>query len=145
MITLGVQVYEIVRPLHPATVHNIMQQIPNLNINDLQKLDEKILHSNPLTNTTNQSSTASATTQPAAFATRSNKIDKTRKDLFKKITSHLIGRNVLANLFRHTPVISDLRPLNNNNKQNKNTNLLETAGHETGLQMQHLFRNEVPR
>jgi exportin-5 len=142
-------VYEIVRPMHPAIVLNIMQQIPNLNINDLQKLDEKILHSNPLTNTTNQASAnaASGTTQPAANQNRqSNKIDKTRKDLFKKITSHLMGRNVLANLFRNPPpVINDLRPLNNNNKQKKNTNLLESAEPETGVQMQHLFRNNVPR
>lgn len=140
MITLGVQVYEIVRPLHPATVLNIMQQIPNLNITDLQKLDEKILNSNPLTNTTNQA----GTTTQLPTANRSNKIDKTRKDLFKKITSHLIGRNVLAHLFRNPPVMTDLRPINNNNKQNKNTNLLETAD-STGLQMHNLFRNEVPR
>lgn len=136
MITLGVQVYEIIRPLHPAVVANIMQQIPNLNINDLQKLDEKILHSNPLTNATNQG---------AAAPTRSTKIDKTRKDLFKKITSHLVGQNVLAKLFRNPPVITDLHPLNNNSK-NKNPNLLD-VGHEagTGVQMQQLFQSEPPR
>lgn len=144
---MGVQVYEIVRPLHPATALNIMQQIPNLNINDLQKLDEKILNSNPLTNTTNQASGTNTNTaqQPSSNPNRSTKIDKTRKDLFKKITSHLIGRNVLANLFRNPPVITDLRPINNNNKQNKNTNLLDVASNDTGIQMQHLFRNEVPR
>lgn len=137
------QVYEIIRPLHPAVVSNIMQQIPNLNINDLQKLDEKIFHSNPLTNATNQGA------QPAVAAppTRSTKIDKTRKDLFKKITSHLVGQNVLAKLFRNPPVISDLHPLQlNNNSKSKNTNLLE-VGHDpsVGVQMQQLFQSEPPR
>lgn len=136
LITLGVQVYEIVRPLHPAIALGIMQQIPNLNINDLQKLDEKILSTGPLTNTTNQGNGGNA-------GSKSNKIDKTKKDLFKKITSHLIGRNVLAHLFRNNPiVISDLHPLNNNSKQ-KNTNILENT-HDTGLHMQQLFR-DVPR
>lgn len=116
-----------------------MQQIPNLNINDLQKLDEKILHSNPLTNATNQGATPAVVAPP----TRSTKIDKTRKDLFKKITSHLVGQNVLAKLFRNPPVISDLHPLNNNSKS-KNTNLLD-VGHDpsTGLQMQQLFQSET--
>jgi exportin-5 len=125
--------------MHPAIVMNIMQQIPNLNINDLQKLDEKILHSNPLTNATNQGATPAVAAPPPA---RSTKIDKTRKDLFKKITSHLVGQNVLAKLFRNPPVISDLHPLNNNSKS-KNTNLLESHEPSTGIQMQQLF--ETPR
>lgn len=137
MITLGVQVYDIIRPAYPAITLNIMQQIPNLNINDLQKLDEKVISSaGPLTNTTNQGNTGNT-------ASKSNKIDKTKKDLFKKITSHLIGRNVLAHLFRNNPVeISDLHPMNNNSKQKK-TNVLDTS-HDTGLHMQQLFR-DVPR
>lgn len=111
-------------------VLSIMQQIPNLNINDLQKLDEKILNTvttGPLVNATNQGTASS----------KSNKIDKNKKDLFKKITSHLIGRNVLAQLFRNPAVINDLHPLNNNSKL-KNTNIIETTG-DTGIQMQHLF------
>lgn len=97
-----------------------MQQIPNLNINDLQKLDEKILNtplSGPLNNATNQ----------GAAGNKSNKIDKNKKDLFKKITSQLIGRNVLAQLFRNPAVINDLHwpPLNNN--KHKITNILETS------------------
>lgn len=67
MITLGVQVYEILRPKFPHILE-IFQQIPNVNIADLQKLDEKI----------NQSA-----------ATKGNKIDKAKKDLFKKITAHV--------------------------------------------------------
>lgn len=115
---------------------NIMQQIPNLNINDLQKLDEKILNSGPLTNATNAAGTTATTT------TKSNKIDKTKKDLFRKITSHLVGRNV-SQLFRNPAIISDLHPLNNNSKPK--TNIIDyQSAHETGLQMQQLFR-EVPR
>lgn len=122
---------------------NIMQQIPNLNINDLQKLDEKILHSNPLTNATNQGATAPAVVAPP---TRSTKIDKTRKDLFKKITSHLIGQNVLAKLFRNPPVITDLHPLQFNNNS-KSKNILDVGNNEpaTGLQMQQLFQSDPPR
>lgn len=113
-----------------------MQQIPNLNLNDLQKLDEKILNTaGPLANATNQGSNGTNTG-------KSNKIDKNKKDLFKKITSQLIGRNVLAQLFRNPVVINDLRPLNNNCKT-KNTNILDGTA-ETGIQMQHLFR-DAPR
>lgn len=109
-----------------------MQQIPNLNISDLQKLDEKILNTSPLANSTNQTS--------GAAGNKSNKIDKNKKDLFKKITSQLIGRNVLAQLFRNPVVINDLHPLNNNSKH-KSTNVIETSA-DTGIQQ--LFR-EVPR
>lgn len=133
---MGVQVYEIVRPTHANVALSIMQQIPNLNINDLQKLDEKILNtasSGPLVNATNQGS--------GAAGNKSNKIDKNKKDLFKKITSQLIGRNVLAQLFRNPVVINDLHwhPLNNNSKHNKNTsNILDTSA-DPG--MQQLFRD----
>lgn len=44
-----------------------MQQIPNINAADLQKLDEKI----------------------AAGSTKGNKIDKAKRDLFKKLTSQV--------------------------------------------------------
>jgi hypothetical protein len=44
--------------------------------------------------------------------------DKAKKELFKKISSHLIGRNVLADFFRNDPVkISDLHLMNNNNSK----------------------------
>lgn len=134
MIALGVQVYEIVRPLHPNVVMTIMQQIPNLNINDLQKLDEKIV--SVLTNATN---TGGGTT------TGKSKIDKNKKDLFKKITSPLIGRNVLSRLFRNPGVINDLHPINNNTGKQKNTNILDInyPSESIGNQMQQLF--DAPR
>lgn len=107
-----------------------MQQIPNLNTADLQKLDEKILNtptSGPLSNATNQ-----------VAGSKSNKIDKNKKDLFKKITLQLIGRNVLAQLFRNPVVINDLQPFNNNSKL-KNTNIIETVGTHRNIGIQHLF------
>lgn len=67
MITLGVQAYEILRPKFPHMVE-IMQQIPNTNLADIQKLDEKIL---------------------TGTQTKGNKIDKYKKDLFKKITAQV--------------------------------------------------------
>ena len=132
LVALGVQVYEIVRSIHANVVLSIMQQIPNLNVNDLQKLDEKILNSpasGPLANATNQGT--------GTASSKSNKIDKNKKDLFKKITSSLIGRNVLAQLFRNPGVINDLQPLNNNSKR-KNSSILETSA-DSGIQ--NIFRD----
>lgn len=62
---MGVQVYEICRPNYPGIL-DVMSQIPNINASDLQKLDEKILVKSNLT--------------------KGNKIDKIKKDLFKKLT-----------------------------------------------------------
>lgn len=72
LITLGVQAYEILRPKFP-NILEVLQQIPNISASDIHKLDEKI--------------SASATT-------KGNKIDKAKRDLFKKITSHIVGCNV---------------------------------------------------
>lgn len=58
--------YEILRPKFPHIVE-IMQQIPNTNVADIQKLDEKIM----------------------AGAQSKGKIDKYKKDLFKKITAQV--------------------------------------------------------
>lgn len=125
--------YEIVRPLHANIVLNIMQQIPNLNINDLQKLDDKITL--VLTNATNIAG--------ATLASGKSKIDKNKKDLFKKITSPLIGKNVLSRLFRNPGIINELQPLNNNVGKPKSSNILDSAFAETGPQMQQLF--DTPR
>lgn len=61
--------YEILRPKFPHVVQ-ILQQIPNATVADIQKLDEKIALS---------------------AATKGNKIDKAKKDLFKKLTSPVSG------------------------------------------------------
>lgn len=65
-----------------------MQQIPNISSSDIQKLDEKI----------------------SISCTKGNKIDKAKKDLFKKITSQLIGRNI-GQLFRKEVKIMNLPSL----------------------------------
>lgn len=67
LITLGVQAYEILRPKFPHMLE-IMQQIPNTNVADIHKLDEKIL---------------------VGSQSKGNKIDKCKKDLFKKITAQV--------------------------------------------------------
>lgn len=66
LTTLGCQTYEILRPKFQV-VAEIMQQIPNISAADLQKLDEKI----------------------AMGGTKGNKIDKAKRDLFKKITGQV--------------------------------------------------------
>ncbi|KXJ77769.1 exportin-5 [Aedes albopictus] len=70
--TLGVTAYEILRPKFP-NILEVLQQIPNISAADIQKLDEKI---------------------SLSASTKGNKIDKAKKDLFKKITSHIAGRSV---------------------------------------------------
>lgn len=63
LLTLGAQMYELLRP----TFHEVlavMQQIPGVNPMDLQKLDERI----------------------SGSTSKGNKVEKVKKDLFKKIT-----------------------------------------------------------
>lgn len=81
LITLGVQVYEILRPKFPHIVE-IMQQIPNTNVADIQKLDEKVLMG----------------------AQSKGKIDKYKKDLFKKITAQV---NIVESNFFNAISISN--------------------------------------
>lgn len=66
LLTLGAQMYELLRPTFPEVL-GIMQQIPGVNPVDLQKLDERI----------------SGTTS------KGNKVEKVKKDLFKKITGNV--------------------------------------------------------
>lgn len=142
LITLGVQVYEILRPKFPQIVE-IMQQIPNTNVADIQKLDEKIL----------------------SGAQSKGKIDKYKKDLFKKITAQvikrssmnemhrffivliifffivqlqLIGKNI-GQLFRKEAIIANLRPMINPNA-NTYTSLLD-SNNETNIVTQLFSTN----
>lgn len=62
LLTLGAQLYETLRPMFPDVMH-VMQQIPNVNPVDLQKLDERI----------------------SSGTSKGNKVEKVKKDLFKKI------------------------------------------------------------
>lgn len=62
LLTLGAQMYEMMRPLFPDVLQ-VMQQIPCVNPVDLQKLDERI----------------------SSGTSKGNKVEKVKKDLFKKI------------------------------------------------------------
>ncbi|VVD03479.1 unnamed protein product, partial [Leptidea sinapis] len=63
----------------------VLAAIPDVDAADLRRLDDKL---------------AAANTRPA-------KLDKSKRDLFKKITSKLIGRNV-GQLFKKEVFILDL-------------------------------------
>jgi len=66
LITLGAQVYECLRPKFPNIIE-VMQQIPGVNLTDLQRFDEKM----------------------TVVSTKGNKVEKGKKDLFKKITNQV--------------------------------------------------------
>lgn len=63
LLTLGAQMYELLRPSFNEVL-SVMQQIPGVNPVDLQKLDERI----------------------SGNTSKGNKVEKVKKDLFKKIT-----------------------------------------------------------
>ncbi|CAK1544693.1 unnamed protein product [Leptosia nina] len=88
LLTLAVQAYEALRPRFPD-VANVLGAIPDVDAHDLRRLDEKL----------------------AANNARPAKIDKSKKDLFKKITSRLIGRNV-GQLFKKEVFILNLPAMN---------------------------------
>ncbi|GLH08763.1 Exportin-1 [Gryllus bimaculatus] len=84
LLSLGAQVYEILRPNFPNIV-DVMLQIPNCSPHELQKLDEKIVANNQ----------------------KGTKVEKAKKEVFKRITSQLIGRS-MGQLFRKEMKIADL-------------------------------------
>uniref|UniRef100_A0A182WDY0 Importin N-terminal domain-containing protein n=1 Tax=Anopheles minimus TaxID=112268 RepID=A0A182WDY0_9DIPT len=114
LITLGVQTYEILRPKFP-NILEVLQQIPNVSAGDIQKLDEKI----------------------SAGSTKGNKIDKAKKDLFKKITTNIIGRNIGQHGRKEVKILN-LPPIvaPPTNHRSNAFNLIE-SNQETGLA--HLF------
>jgi exportin-5 len=87
LLTLGAQMYEMLRPTF-LEVLGVMQQIPGVNPVDLQKLDERI----------------------SGSTSKGNKVEKVKKDLFKKITGNLIGRS-MGQLFKKEVKIHDLPSL----------------------------------
>jgi len=77
LITLGAQVYECLRPKFPNIIE-VMQQIPGVNLTDLQRFDEKM----------------------TVVSTKGNKVEKGKKDLFKKITNQVHNYISKRNLFK---------------------------------------------
>ncbi|XP_063223391.1 exportin-5 [Bacillus rossius redtenbacheri] len=120
LVALGAQLYETLRPRFPSVLQ-VMNQIPNINPQDLQKFDEKVLSSTPK---------------------GTNKVDKSKKDIFKKVTNHLIGRS-MAQLFRKEVRIKDLPRLELPKREIKKVSLDEKNGEDIGLSA--LFTNSVAR
>ncbi|KAI4464063.1 exportin 1/5 [Holotrichia oblita] len=84
LLTLGAQMYEMLRPTFPEVLA-VMQQILAVNPVDLQKLDERI----------------------SGSTSKGNKVEKVKKDLFKKITGTLLGKSV-GQLFKKEVKIHEL-------------------------------------
>uniref|UniRef100_A0A1B0A058 Importin N-terminal domain-containing protein n=1 Tax=Glossina pallidipes TaxID=7398 RepID=A0A1B0A058_GLOPL len=103
LITLGVQFYELLRPKFPALAE-VLQSVPNVSSSDIQKFDEKI----------------------AVAPVKGNKVDKAKKDLFRKLTAPLVGRSV-NQLFRHEIKIANLPPMPSAKMKNPATDLIDTT------------------
>ncbi|KAG8236610.1 hypothetical protein J437_LFUL017051 [Ladona fulva] len=87
LLALGVLVYEVLRPAFPGVVE-VFKKIPNCNVQELQKLDEKIFAPVP----------------------KGTKMDKVKKEIFKRLTSQIIGRN-LSQLFKKEVSMTNLPPM----------------------------------
>lgn len=122
LITLGVQVYEITRPKFP-TIIAVMQQIPSINLADLQQLDEKI----------------------ALGQTKGNKIDKAKKDLFKKITAQVYHLSLLVRTQYALYVYFLYRLYFDRRKRFKVDNFIRKTSQLQliGCSMNQLFRQEI--
>ncbi|XP_041972976.1 exportin-5 [Aricia agestis] len=84
LLALAVQTYEALRVQFPGVVA-VLRAIPDVDAHDLRRLDDKL----------------------AAHPAPRNKLDKSKRDLFKKITAKLIGRNV-GQLFKKEVYILNL-------------------------------------
>ncbi|XP_063892641.1 exportin-5 [Helicoverpa armigera] len=115
LLALAVQTYEILRPMFPGIV-SVLRSIPDVDAHDLQRLDEKL----------------------AAHNTKPSKIDKSKRDLFKKITSRLIGRNV-GQLFKKEVYILDLPTMHT--VKDKPRSALDTP---EGAGLERLFAPSAP-
>lgn len=116
LLMLGTQLYEMLRPRF-TNIRELMEQIPDVNIMDLQKFDEKVLKE----------------TQ------KGNKVDKAKKEMFKKLTSSLIGCN-MGQLFRRKAFIRDL-PKFEAPKQNAVPDVVNEA--ETARRLCQIFNQEL--
>ncbi|XP_011176938.1 exportin-5 [Zeugodacus cucurbitae] len=83
LITLGVQFYELLRPKFPI-LSDVLRSIPNVNAADIQKFDEKV----------------------SVAPLKGNKVDKAKKDLFKKMTARLVGRSVNQMFSRQIEILN---------------------------------------
>ncbi|XP_068627564.1 exportin-5 [Battus philenor] len=115
LLALAVQAYEALRPRFPGIV-SVLRAIPDVDAHDIHRLDEKLAANN---------------SKPA-------KIDKSKRDLFKKIASRLIGRNV-GQLFKKEVYILDLPTMQV--AKEKTRSVLEAP---EGAALDSLFASRAP-
>lgn len=108
LLVLGTLLYSTLRPITVEVLY-VLKQIPDVNIVDLQKLDDRMLKE----------------------VQKGNKVDKAKKEMFKKVTSPLIRRNV-GQLFRKKVAIRDL-PKIDIIKPKLNTDIVSESKEENGL------------
>lgn len=120
LITLGVQFYELLRPKFHI-LSEVLQHIPSVNAADIQKFDEKI----------------------SVAPLKGNKVDRAKKDIFKKLTAQLVGRSV-NQLFRHEIQIANLPPMQptHHNKTTKAGNSGDIMDSNQNANLCKLFQND---
>lgn len=114
LITLGVQFYELLRPKYPI-LSEVLQHIPSVNAADVQKFDEKI----------------------SVVPAKGNKVDRAKKEIFKKLTTQLVGRSV-NQLFRHEVQIANLPPMQSTNQ--KSSGSCDIMDKNQNANLSQLFR-----
>jgi len=115
---LALLAYETLRPQYP-NVFNVLQQVPGVNQEDLQKFDNRII----------QSIQQQQQQPEATFGA------KAKKDMFKKLISRLIGKD-MAKLFKKEIVIKNLPslvPLKVKAKTPSLDEQTDRTGEDTGL------------
>ncbi|XP_064601794.1 LOW QUALITY PROTEIN: exportin-5-like [Liolophura sinensis] len=71
LLTLGLQLYEALRPLYPP-MNEVLKQIPNVKAEAIRSFDDKLLQTSPQKQLT----------------------DKKKKEAFKKLVTDIIGKNI---------------------------------------------------
>ncbi len=113
LISLAIQAYELLRPTFPS-VAQILSQVPGCNPDDLRRFDEKMLAEK----SDNSGSSKSG--------------DRTKKDMFKKLISQFIGKEV-AQMFRHDVVIKNLPTMQMLKPRHKTPSIDDTEKKDIGL------------
>ncbi|XP_065223906.1 exportin-5 [Planococcus citri] len=113
LLNCAIQVYLLVRPQYPQVLE-IMTMVPGINMEDLQKFDQKVLKIGP-----------------------QSKIDKGMREMFKKLVSNLIGKNI-GQLFKRKETIRDLPRIEINRP--KGENILNLSGNENDIGIANFFK-----
>ncbi|CAH0391468.1 unnamed protein product [Bemisia tabaci] len=111
---LGTQLYELLRPKHPEILE-VLKSIPNVHLVDIQKFDERMLKE----------------------TSKGSKVDKSKREMFKKITQSLVGCN-LGQKFRRKAAIREL-PRISVPPRNSVPSLLDSSVNGSDLNLMQLF------